>query len=62
MKKQFSLSIAGTAFASIALLSVILFSSTSATLDPGPTTEVTGIKNIVLVHGAFADGAGWQGI
>jgi len=64
MKKQFSLSIAGTAFASIVLLAGILFSSTSATTpdSPPPNSALSGIKNIVLVHGAFADGSGWQGI
>jgi pimeloyl-ACP methyl ester carboxylesterase len=26
------------------------------------TNETAGIKNIVLVHGAFVDGSGWQGV
>jgi len=62
MKKQFSRSIAGTAFASFALLAVFFLLAASATPDPPPTPVVAGVKNIVLVHGAFADGSGWQGI
>ena len=23
---------------------------------------VTGVKNVVLVHGGFVDGSGWQGV
>ena len=23
---------------------------------------IPGIKNVVLVHGAFADGSGWEGV
>jgi pimeloyl-ACP methyl ester carboxylesterase len=26
------------------------------------TTQHTGIKNVVLVHGAFADGSGWEAV
>jgi pimeloyl-ACP methyl ester carboxylesterase len=25
-------------------------------------TEIEGVKNVVLVHGAFADGSGWRGV
>src|SRR5262245_3873730 len=25
-------------------------------------SQVEGVKNVVLVHGAFADGSGWQGV
>jgi pimeloyl-ACP methyl ester carboxylesterase len=31
----------------------------AATAD---TTRQTGIKNVVLVHGAFADGSGWEAV
>ena len=31
----------------------------SASADAAPTT---GIKNVVLVHGAFADGSGWEAV
>jgi hypothetical protein len=26
------------------------------------TTNLTAVKNIVLVHGAFADGSGWKNV
>ncbi|WP_295128157.1 alpha/beta hydrolase [uncultured Chitinophaga sp.] len=39
----------------LALLMLLCFSFTVA-------QGQTGIKNIVLVHGAFADGSGWQGV
>jgi hypothetical protein len=26
------------------------------------TKEITMAKNIVLVHGGFVDGAGWEGV
>lgn len=29
---------------------------------PAQTTTTTPIRNIVLVHGAFADGSGWEGV
>jgi len=29
---------------------------------PAPTTNATAIRNVVLVHGAFADGSGWRGV
>jgi len=37
------------------------------TLDQEPTSRkgvdvMTDIRNIILVHGAFADGSGWQGV
>lgn len=35
-------------------------SSTSA--DTTPRTATGPVKNIVLVHGAFADGSGWRGV
>ena len=28
--------------------------------DPVPTTQ--SVRNVVLVHGAFADGSGWRGV
>src|SRR5277367_5095934 len=30
----------------------------AAAADPAPT----GVKNVVLVHGAFADGSGWEAV
>jgi pimeloyl-ACP methyl ester carboxylesterase len=29
---------------------------------PMPPTQPTGVKNIVLVHGGFVDGSGWEGV
>jgi len=40
----------------ILIISVLIFSNYSY------GQEVKPIKNIVLVHGAFADGSGWEGI
>jgi ABC-type glycerol-3-phosphate transport system substrate-binding protein len=41
----------------------------AATLAGGPlgsasaqSASKTGIKNVVLVHGAFADGSGWEAV
>ena len=33
-----------------------------ATLNAAPVAPRTGIKNVVLVHGAFADGSGWEAV
>src|SRR5262245_65375221 len=32
------------------------------TLKVAATPPPTGIKNVVLVHGAFADGSGWEAV
>lgn len=34
----------------------------SAILSMGVSAQDSKVKNIVLVHGAFADGSGWQGV
>src|ERR1700735_5545044 len=41
-----------------ALVSTLMGSSLNAVAAPPPT----GIKNVVLVHGAFADGSGWEAV
>src|SRR5215471_12410848 len=41
-----------------ALMGVILLLQT--TLEVAAAPAPTGIKNVVLVHGAFADGSGWE--
>jgi pimeloyl-ACP methyl ester carboxylesterase len=41
-----------------ALFATSLLSGASQKVDAAPT----GIKNIVLVHGAFADGSGWDAV
>lgn len=40
---------------------VLFFSLLTLTVMSNAQTA-TGIKNIVIVHGAFADGSGWQGV
>ena len=42
-----------------ALMGAILL-HTTLKVAAAPTT--TGIKNVVLVHGAFADGFGWEAV
>jgi len=57
MKKQnFSRSIRNV-IAAVAIVSLILIASTGKAIAQPPT-----VKNIVLVHGAFADGSGWKGV
>jgi len=62
MKKQIPLGIAGGAMFSIAILASILFSSANVAVDPTPTVNPNPVKNIVLVHGAFADGSGFDAV
>ncbi len=42
------------ALASATILALAMFTPAVATAAP--------VKNVVLVHGAFADGAGWRGV
>jgi pimeloyl-ACP methyl ester carboxylesterase len=48
-------------FCPIAALAVILIGASSK-VSAADSAMPTGIKNIVLVHGAFADGSGWQAV
>lgn len=54
MQKQFSLRPAAGVFTGIALFAFLLFSTATRSAAQTP------VKNIVLVHGAFADGSGWE--
>src|SRR5688500_16472942 len=36
--------------------------ATAAAASFAGAAQAEGVKNIVLVHGAFADGAGWRGV
>lgn len=54
MKKQFSIKNAGSLIAGLVMLAILFF--TSATTAHAQTL----VKNIVLVHGAFAGGSGWE--
>src|SRR6516165_1289897 len=44
------------AFTSMLVVAAIL---NAAAASPAPPT---GVKNVVLVHGAFADGSGWEAV
>src|SRR6204780_5290989 len=43
----------------VAMLAAALAGGTLESAS-GPSAPKTGIKNVVLVHGAFADGSGWK--
>jgi hypothetical protein len=45
-------------YAGVAIGTALLLVSTSEVAFAAPT----GIKNVVLVHGAFADGSGWDAV
>src|ERR1700680_2392080 len=45
----------------VAALACTLMGSTLNAAAAGPAPQ-TGIKNVVLVHGAFADGSGWEAV
>jgi pimeloyl-ACP methyl ester carboxylesterase len=62
MKKQIPLRIASLAIASVAILAAILFSSANVAVETTPDQNVAPVKNIVLVHGAFADGSGFEAV
>ena len=46
------------------LLTVVLIVASALSMVAEPACAQTGqpIKNIVLVHGAFADGSGWEAV
>src|SRR5579862_4543324 len=48
------------AVAAVAAVAAVLLGGTLNAAAAGPAP--TGIKNVVLVHGAFADGSGWQAV
>src|ERR1700758_4801202 len=45
----------------LAALASALMGATLNAAAAGPAPQ-TGIKNVVLVHGAFADGSGWEAV
>ena len=45
----------------VAALASTLMGATLNAAAAGPAPQ-TGVKNVVLVHGAFADGAGWEAV
>ena len=44
------------------LIATTLLLGSSQKVVAAPSAPPTGIKNIVLVHGAFADGSGWEAV
>jgi hypothetical protein len=49
----------GVATVTAALIGTILLLGNSQKVVAAPPT---GVKNVVLVHGAFADGSGWEAV
>ena len=39
-----------------------LASAAHAQTDASPGAHAAAVRNVVLVHGAFADGSGWRGV
>jgi len=52
----------GAAILAVALLSGALVLGRSQNVLAAATAPRTAIKNVVLVHGAFADGSGWEAV
>ena len=50
-----------TKFYAVAVFAATLMGATLNAAAAGPAPQ-TGIKNVVLVHGAFADGSGWEAV
>ena len=44
----------------VVTVAAVLMGAALSAAAAGPTP--TGIKNVVLVHGAFADGSGWNAV
>ena len=44
------------------LIATTLLLGSSQKVVAAPSAPPTGIKNVVLVHGAFADGSGWEAV
>src|ERR1700740_3834049 len=55
MKKLYGFATLGAALIGATLL-------LDSTLKVAAAAPPTGIKNVVLVHGAFADGSGWEAV
>src|SRR5271170_2388451 len=41
---------------------LVALAATLMTVNIAAAAAPTGIKNVVLVHGAFADGSGWEAV
>lgn len=51
-----------TTYKSFLAVTVLIFTFLLSTVNANAQKTVPQIKNVVLVHGAFADGSGWQGL
>src|SRR5271154_5777638 len=52
----------GVALLTVALVATTLLVGRSQKVAAAEPVPPTGIKNVVLVHGAFADGSGWEAV
>ena len=52
----------GAPMLAVALIATTLLLGRSQKVVAAASTAPTGIKNVVLVHGAFADGSGWEAV
>lgn len=59
--KQKNMKIKSKVISSVLGAVAIIYASTQ-TLSAEPTSQAIQVKNVVLVHGAFADGSGWRGV
>lgn len=58
-----SIQVAGAAFMAVAALAAAVPAwAQGSDRTEGAAQTVPGVRNIVLVHGAFADGSGWRGV
>src|SRR5271156_5076492 len=57
MKKVF-----GAVTLAAVLMGAILLLERTVKVAAAEPAQPTGIKNVVLVHGAFADGSGWEAV
>lgn len=46
----------------LAAATAIGVAASAAAQSPQPAANTQAVKNVVLVHGAFADGSGWRGV
>lgn len=46
----------------LAFLLIVMFTFGFEGIVVAQTSKSTAVKNIVVVHGAFADGSGWEGV
>ena len=46
----------------LVLVLIVTFTFSLGSVVMAQTSKSTGVKNIVVVHGAFADGSGWEGV